>query len=176
MDMTDPTDANPEARLLHISGWTILMLHIVGVPAKADPAAATLIQEHAPDIVVFGHSHKVCVVQHDGILYVNPGSAGTLSCQGHTCCCTRGCCHSCTCTCLCIYMLLLLWCWMHVPTKHQVCIDCCLGIAKICEFARDRRFAAAIKATFKRVHTLQLIRSMMFSNVFHTVRQALVSM
>lgn len=51
-------------------------MHIVGTPPKIDPAAAKLIKEHAPDIVVFGHSHKACVVWHNGALYVNPGSAG----------------------------------------------------------------------------------------------------
>ena len=37
---------------------------------------ARLARVKAPqaDIVVFGHSHKPCAVQHDGTLYFNPGA------------------------------------------------------------------------------------------------------
>lgn len=98
MDATDPSDVNSEACLFYVLGWTILMLHVVEATPKIHPAAAKLVQEHAPDIGNFEHSHQVCTVQHDGILYVNPGSAGALCCHG---CCTRGCCRSSTCTCKC---------------------------------------------------------------------------
>ena len=43
-----------------INAWIIARL----ARAKAPPA----------DIVVFGHSHKPCAVQHDGTLYFNPGA------------------------------------------------------------------------------------------------------
>ena len=76
VDVTDPSDRNPEARLISIMGWTVLLLHIVGAPPKIDPTAAMLIQQHQPDIVVFGHSHRSAVTQHNGVLYINPGSAG----------------------------------------------------------------------------------------------------
>ena len=76
VDVGDPTDHNPKARLIEVLGWTILLLHIVGRPPKIDPTAATLIRQHRPDIVVFGHSHKAAVCQYEGVLYVNPGSAG----------------------------------------------------------------------------------------------------
>lgn len=162
VDVTDPTDANPEARLLHISGWTILMLHILGTPHKANPAAAKLIQEHAPDIVVFGHSHKVCVVQHDGILFVNPGSAGMLCCQAYAACALQpadghwavaAAIHALVCA---LYMLLVLLCrWKHVPTEHQMCICCCLGILEMCQVACDMRLAAATRQLFKEgVHSM----------------------
>ena len=76
VDVEDPTDHNPEARIIRVLGWTILLLHIVGLPPKIDPTAATLIQQHRPQIVVSGHSHKAAMCQHDGLLYINPGSAG----------------------------------------------------------------------------------------------------
>lgn len=78
MDVADPSDTNPECRLIKAFGWKILLLHIVGLPPNTNPDAAKLIQQHRPDIVVFGHSHKACVAEHDGILYLNPGSAGML--------------------------------------------------------------------------------------------------
>lgn len=34
------------------------------------------IPERKPDIVVHGHSHKYGVCKQDGILFINPGSAG----------------------------------------------------------------------------------------------------
>lgn len=41
-----------------------------------DAAAAALIAEHRPDLVVFGHSHKAAHWQADGVHFINPGSAG----------------------------------------------------------------------------------------------------
>jgi predicted phosphodiesterase len=33
-------------------------------------------QAHGIRVVVYGHSHKASVAERDGVLYVNPGSAG----------------------------------------------------------------------------------------------------
>jgi hypothetical protein len=52
-----------------------------------DAAAAALIQQLQPDIVVCGHSHKACCWQAGGVAFINPGSAGAwllLSCQPET--------------------------------------------------------------------------------------------
>jgi predicted phosphodiesterase len=43
-----------------------------------DAAAAALIQQLQPDIVVCGHSHKASCWQAGGVAYINPGSAGGL--------------------------------------------------------------------------------------------------
>ena len=60
----------PEADVLEVSGAGFLyVLHNID-DLDLDPAAAGF---HA---VVYGHSHKPGVRGKDGVLYVNPGSAG----------------------------------------------------------------------------------------------------
>ncbi|KAA6418425.1 MAG: hypothetical protein FRX49_11585 [Trebouxia sp. A1-2] len=46
------------------------------MPPKITPACQELVTMHRPDAVVFGHSHKHGICQHNGVLYINPGSAG----------------------------------------------------------------------------------------------------
>ena len=59
----------PETQVVRVVGRNIYVLHdrsqFVADPVTAGYAA-----------VVFGHSHKVLVETRDGILYLNPGSAG----------------------------------------------------------------------------------------------------
>jgi predicted phosphodiesterase len=49
---------------------------LAGLCAAVDAAAAALIQQLQPDIVVCGHSHKACCWQAGGAAYIKPGSAG----------------------------------------------------------------------------------------------------
>lgn len=44
--------------------------------AAVDAPAAALIQQHQPDLVVCGHSHKAAHWHAEGVHYINPGSAG----------------------------------------------------------------------------------------------------
>ena len=59
----------PETTRAVIGGVTLYVLHDL---------AALDIKPHARGIrvVVYGHSHKASVSERDGVLYVNPGSAG----------------------------------------------------------------------------------------------------
>jgi uncharacterized protein len=59
----------PETTRVAIAGVTIHVLHDLG---------ALDLQPHAHGIrvVVYGHSHKPSVTERDGVLYLNPGSAG----------------------------------------------------------------------------------------------------
>ncbi|KAF6264412.1 Metallo-dependent phosphatase-like protein [Scenedesmus sp. NREL 46B-D3] len=79
-DKLDAADAQllPQHRLMQVAGWRLLVCHIVapGPTARVDTAAAALIQQLRPDIVVCGHSHKACCWQAGDVCYVNPGSAG----------------------------------------------------------------------------------------------------
>jgi putative phosphoesterase len=59
----------PEARVVEIAGTRILMLHDVNTLA-IDPAAEGI------DVVISGHSHRPSIEHRDGVLYLNPGSAG----------------------------------------------------------------------------------------------------
>ena len=54
---------------LEFDGVRIHVLHILGELA-IDPVAAGV------QVVVSGHSHKPCLETRDGVLYLNPGSAG----------------------------------------------------------------------------------------------------
>lgn len=62
-------DALPHAEVLRIEDVAILAVHDLATLA-ADPGAAGV------QVVVSGHSHRPLVERRDGILYVNPGSAG----------------------------------------------------------------------------------------------------
>jgi putative phosphoesterase len=58
----------PQTASLEIGGVTIHVLHDIAQLDKAGAAGA--------GVVVSGHSHKPSVRQEQGVLYVNPGSAG----------------------------------------------------------------------------------------------------
>ena len=61
--------ALPETEVVSVGGSDIYMLHDLGrldiTPAAAGFAA-----------VIYGHSHQPKVEERDGVLYLNPGSAG----------------------------------------------------------------------------------------------------
>ena len=58
-----------ERELVTLGGRTIYMLHDLG-DLDLDPVAAGI------DVVVSGHSHRPKAEVLDGVLYLNPGSAG----------------------------------------------------------------------------------------------------
>jgi len=66
----------PASALVRVAGWRILVTHIAGVPPKVAPEASDLIAQHQPHVVVCGHSHIPHHSIHQGVTYVNPGSAG----------------------------------------------------------------------------------------------------
>jgi len=59
-----------------LEGIQIFMTHILGSPARIVPAMRKRIEQAAPNVVIFGHSHKPLLETIEGILYFNPGSAG----------------------------------------------------------------------------------------------------
>jgi putative phosphoesterase len=61
-------DALPARRVVRIEQADILMVHDLATVRAGLPAATA--------VVVYGHSHKPSVESRDGVLYVNPGSAG----------------------------------------------------------------------------------------------------
>eukprot|EP00884_Botryococcus_braunii_P020627 jgi/Botrbrau1/7248/Bobra.0021s0031.1 len=67
-------EAFPSQRILTIQGWVMLVTHVVRQPQSAE--TQKLIKKHGADIVVFGHSHIFFNKVIDGIIFVNPGSAG----------------------------------------------------------------------------------------------------
>jgi putative phosphoesterase len=59
----------PETARTTIGGVTIYVLHDLGA-LDIKPHA------HGIRVVIYGHSHQPSVAERDGVLYVNPGSAG----------------------------------------------------------------------------------------------------
>lgn len=62
-------DTLPDAAAVEIEGRWLYVIHDVNT-LDLDPRAAGL------DVVISGHSHKPGVHERDGVLYLNPGSAG----------------------------------------------------------------------------------------------------
>lgn len=62
-------EAIPETARLELAGVRLHVLHDLA-RLDLDPAAAGV------RVVVSGHSHRARVVERDGVLFVNPGSAG----------------------------------------------------------------------------------------------------
>ncbi|PZX16519.1 hypothetical protein LX81_01888 [Palleronia aestuarii] len=69
IDREGPAAALPDRETVEIAG---ARFHIVHDIADLDAAPA----EEGWDAVVFGHSHKPGMERRDGVLFLNPGSAG----------------------------------------------------------------------------------------------------
>ena len=70
IDRDDWADKLPETRSISSAGRQIYLRHdIAGL--DIDPAA------EGCDAVIFGHSHKPLIENRSGVLYLNPGSAGS---------------------------------------------------------------------------------------------------
>ena len=68
-DKGEWADALPDTEVIEVGGVALYVLH----DAKAldlDPAAAGF------DAVISGHSHRPAVAKRQGVLFLNPGSAG----------------------------------------------------------------------------------------------------
>lgn len=68
-DVDAPASGLPQTRRLDVGGKCILVIHDLA-EFTTEPVAAGI------DAVVSGHSHKPKIERRDGVLYVNPGSAG----------------------------------------------------------------------------------------------------
>lgn len=69
IDTADWAQALPERLDLHIGGLRLHVLHGLK-ELSVDPVAAGI------DVVIAGHSHQPKIERRDGVLYINPGSAG----------------------------------------------------------------------------------------------------
>ena len=70
------SDELPPWRIVEIDGERILILHDLGKPERLRGPAAELVARERPRVVVSGHSHAGRVDARDGLLFINPGSAG----------------------------------------------------------------------------------------------------
>ena len=68
-DIDDPVASLPTHVKLTVQQVTILVVHDIA-DVGDDP------RSEGTDVVVTGHSHKPAISERDGVLFVNPGSAG----------------------------------------------------------------------------------------------------
>jgi putative phosphoesterase len=64
-----------ETELVTLGGKKFLVHHIV-TPGIGSPSIDRRLREEAPDVVMFGHTHKPYAQQVGNILFFNPGYAG----------------------------------------------------------------------------------------------------
>jgi len=69
IDTHGPTAQLPPSEAIELEGRLIYMLHsLAGLDLKPEAAGIT--------VVISGHSHKPKIEPRNGVLYLNPGSAG----------------------------------------------------------------------------------------------------
>jgi uncharacterized protein len=64
-----------ETESITVGGWKALTHHIV-TPTRLHDTLQKRVSAFAPDLLVFGHSHKQFCEKHGDILFVNPGYSG----------------------------------------------------------------------------------------------------
>ncbi len=69
-------DGLPETAVVALGDIEALLVHEVGTPARPSPAVRRSLSRSGARMVVHGHSHRPGAVLQDGVLFVNPGSAG----------------------------------------------------------------------------------------------------
>jgi uncharacterized protein len=72
------TDVPGDPRLAASIERTIggVAIHVSHGHELGSPTPEKLLERHAADVIVYGHTHKQLVVRADGRLVVNPGAAG----------------------------------------------------------------------------------------------------
>ncbi len=65
----------PETALVDLGGLTALLVHEVS-PVRPSPVVRRALSRSGARLVVHGHSHRPAALLQDGVLFVNPGSAG----------------------------------------------------------------------------------------------------
>lgn len=70
------TERYPAHVLTQVGLLRALIVHDLGKPERPRPEAEALIARERPDIVISGHTHVGHLTVRDGVVYVNPGSAG----------------------------------------------------------------------------------------------------
>ena len=63
-----PAEELPPTRTVELGGRRFHVLHAIQKLVEADAQRA--------DVVVYGHSHRPALEEREGVLYLNPGSAG----------------------------------------------------------------------------------------------------
>lgn len=75
-DVGPSFDGLPEVTAVELGELTAVMVHSIGARQRLEPPVRRAIARHGARLLVFGHSHRPLAVLEDGLLFVNPGSAG----------------------------------------------------------------------------------------------------
>lgn len=76
IDVPPLADHLREPVVARIAGLRFVLVHRAGKPGKLDADVSETVSALRPDVLVFGHSHVPGAGVFDGMLQVNPGSAG----------------------------------------------------------------------------------------------------
>jgi putative phosphoesterase len=68
--------ALPELDVVELGALTAIVVHQVGAPGRLFPSVRQALSRHRAQLLVYGHSHRPGATLDDGVLLVNPGSAG----------------------------------------------------------------------------------------------------
>ncbi len=75
-DLGPSFDALPELAVVELGELTALVVHDLGARERPHRDVQALLRRHRPQLVVHGHSHRPGHALVEGVLFVNPGSAG----------------------------------------------------------------------------------------------------
>ncbi len=73
----DDTGHLPEFLVRGYGSQTVLMTHILERPERMRKVVADKIAASGAGLVIYGHTHRFAQTTRDGVLYINPGSAGS---------------------------------------------------------------------------------------------------
>ena len=72
----DPSSLAPARARVEVSGWRILVQHVVWERGGPSGEVRDLLAREGADLVVFGHTHEPLCVGREGAVFLNPGSCG----------------------------------------------------------------------------------------------------
>ncbi len=72
----DPPDRAPGRARFEVSGWRVLVQHIVWDRGGPSSEVRDLLARRGADLVVFGHSHEPLCERREETIFFNPGSCG----------------------------------------------------------------------------------------------------
>src|SRR6266545_5185732 len=75
-DLGPAYDALPEMAWVELGSLTALVVHEIGARGRLAPTLRRALARRPAEIVIHGHSHRPGAALEEGLLFVNPGSAG----------------------------------------------------------------------------------------------------
>lgn len=75
-DLGPALEALPEIASVPLGELTALVVHALGSRVNPAPSLRRALAHHRPQVLVHGHSHRPSAELADGVLLLNPGSAG----------------------------------------------------------------------------------------------------